>query len=76
MCFRIGIFWFVFNVLASFLAYGIYSFNRRARALFRGVHYVIIPKKISHGSLRKGMSNFTRIEKTKIKYDIHFLGLL
>ena len=45
MCFRIGIFWFVFNVLASFLAYGIYSFNRRARALFRGVHYVITPKK-------------------------------
>ena len=48
MCFRIGIFWFVFNVLASFLAYRIYSFNCGARALIRGVHYVIIPKKISH----------------------------
>ena len=68
MCFRIGIFWFVFNVLASFLAYRIYSFNHRARALIRGVHYVIIPKKISHWSLRKGMSNFTRIEKTQIKF--------
>ena len=68
MCFRIGIFWFVFNVFASFLAYRIYSFNHRARALIRGVHYVIIPKKISHWSLRKGMSNFTRIEKTQIKF--------
>ena len=53
MCFRIGIFWFVFNVLASFLAYSIYSFNRRARALFRGVHYVIIPKKILMGACEK-----------------------
>ena len=68
MCFRICIFWFVFNVLASFLAYRIYSFNRRAMAFIRGVHYVIIPKKISHGSLRKGTSNFRRIEKTQIKF--------
>ena len=50
MCFRIGIFSFVFNVLASFLAYSIYSFNRRVRALFRGVHYVIIPKEILMGA--------------------------
>ena len=53
MCFRIGIFWFVFTVLASFLAYSIYSFNRRARALFRGVHYVIIPKEILMGAWEK-----------------------
>ena len=53
MCFRIGIFWFVFNVLASFLAYSIYSFNRRARALFRGLHYVIIPKEILMGAWEK-----------------------
>ena len=68
MCFCICIFWFVFNVLASFLAYRIHSFNHGARALIRGVHYVILPKKLSHGSLRKGMSNFTSIEKTQIKF--------
>ena len=29
---------------------------------------VITPKKISHGSLRKRMSNFTRIVKTQVKF--------
>ena len=29
---------------------------------------VITPKTISHGSLRKGMSHFTRIVKTKVKF--------
>ena len=29
---------------------------------------VIIPKKISHQSPRKGMSNFTRIVKIQVKF--------
>ena len=53
----------------------------------RAAPFVITPKKISHGSPRKWMSNFTRIVKTQVKFwkfhvyircnfvkfDIHFL---